>query len=490
MVDLDDLRQRISERREWLLVPDYGPSFPLLDSEIGVTSGDDRDLISFIDDGGLRNLEVTSFVHDGDQLVLDTADAGGIRLIPRTPAAELSHEVEALRLKKANETADLLTTAIPGSRVGRVAINEPGGRFCQIEFVRPDGVPAAAVCDLTGKLAAEYVFLHALNWLEALGMRKKPVLEIDLILERSAAAGAQRLSAMLTNAWRSKINVWAIDRRSELPRLELRNRLTLSSLWRDKAAKLKVTDPLGASKLVDRIRHLAPEEIDLSHSRNGVSLRYNGLAFARVRRIAGRDHAWFGVGRQDKTLDETSWPTLRRLVSDLAAFRNPDAAEIRHSFFRLAPEAWLESLLRRDIRSLDANLVLSPIHSQFRTAADKIDLLALRRDGRLVIIELKTHPDRQMVFQAAEYWRKIELQRRRGILAAANLFDGREIADRPAIIYLVSPAWSVHRDIATYARMLSSQIELWLFDLHQDWRREIKVVDRQRYAASEGSRSI
>jgi hypothetical protein len=147
----------------------------------------------------------------------------------------------------------------------------------------------------------------------------------------------------------------------------------------------------------------------------------------------------------------------------------------------LAAEAWLESILRRNIKLLDANLILSPIYNQFRSSNDKIDLLAIRKDGRLVIIEIKTSPDRDTIFQAADYWRKIELQRRRGVLADARLFGSREIADRPALIYIVAPALSFHHDFEYFARTLNSEIELWRWELHQDWRREIKVVGRKRY---------
>src|SRR5205823_8456791 len=130
---------------------------------------------------------------------------------------------------------------------------------------------------------------------------------------------------------------------------------------------------------------------------------------------------------------------LEELVESLKLNRSADAPNKRHHLYRTAPEAWLESILRRNIKLLDANLILSPIYNQFRFVRDKIDLLALRRDGRLVIIELKTQPDREMVFQAADYWRKIELQRLRGMLAVANLFEGREILDKPALVYLAAP---------------------------------------------------
>ena len=95
-----------------------------------------------------------------------------------------------------------------------------------------------------------------------------------------------------------------------------------------------------------------------------------------------------------------------------------------------------------------------------------------------MIIELKTQPDREMVFQAADYWRKIELQRRRGILHEADLFDGREILDKPALIYLAAPAWSFHRDFEFFAQTVAPEIELWRFELHENWRENVKVLAR------------
>src|SRR5690606_10293599 len=131
-----------------------------------------------------------------------------------------------------------------------------------------------------------------------------------------------------------------------------------------------------------------------------------------------------------------------------------ESPSARHKFYGMASETWLESILRRNIRQLDPNLILSPIHSQFRAAAEKIDLLALRRDGRLAIIEIKTSPDRETVFQAADYWRRIEHQRRKGELAKLRLFGDMEIADRPALVYVVAPALSFHYDMERFAQML------------------------------------
>jgi hypothetical protein len=207
-----------------------------------------------------------------------------------------------------------------------------------------------------------------------------------------------------------------------------------------------------------------------------------GLPFARVRKTLGSERAWFGVDKNKQLLTDESWDALGSLVAELAEYRRCDTTVKRHQFYRQASEAWLESILRRNVALLDPNIILSPIYNQFRSSNDRIDLLALRKDGRLVIIELKTSPDREMIFQAADYWRKIELQRRQGRLAEARLFGDRVILDRPALIYLAAPAWSFHIDFEYFARMLNTELELWRFELHEDWRREVKVVNRRSYA--------
>ena len=180
-------------------------------------------------------------------------------------------------------------------------------------------------------------------------------------------------------------------------------------------------------------------------------------------------------------LNDASWQTLIELIGDLESHRRPGAANKRHELYRAAPEAWLEAILRQNIKLLDANVILSPIYNQFRASSDKIDLLALRRDGRLVIIELKTTPDREAVFQAADYWRKIELQRRSGNLRAIRAFGDAYILDKPALVYIAAPALSFHRDFEFFARMLVPEIEMWRWELHQNWREKVKVVARRDY---------
>ena len=254
--------------------------------------------------------------------------------------------------------------------------------------------------------------------------------------------------------------------------------MRIDDLWRGRTRESKTSEAPQLSAAARRIIELAPGEIDAVFSRRGETLRFNGLPFARVRRVLGREKVWFGVENR-QPLAGDNMDDFAELVEDLRKFRAADSPNKRHAFYRIAPEAWLESVLRRNIRLLDANLILSPLYHQFRTGRERVDLLALRRDGRLVIIELKTDADRAAPFQLAGYWQQIERERRGGNLNKARLFGDLEIAAAPAICYMVAPTFSFHRDFEFLAGTLAREIEIHRFNLAENWRARLKVLDRR-----------
>ncbi len=481
MVNADELREIVDGRHEWLLVRDIGHTFPLEKHEIDIAEDGEKAHFGFLDDKGFHSWRLNGFGHNDGEITIDVSGAFAkkqetMRLIPRVLAAELTAEVEIARLEKANEIAGMIADNLVGSKLGRVALNIENGRLAQINCDSAEKVPMAAIADVTSTLTVEAVFTAAILWLEKLGLRKKKTVnEIWIICEKRQAKNAQKLHALLTERWKAKITVVEIDRKPEQPRLTLLPKRKIRELWREKAKKLKLPESPEPSITSQKIIELSPDKIDVVYSKQGETLRFMGLPFARVRTMIGIEKAWFGVGRERHILSDESWDDLAELVDSLEISRSADAVNKRHEHYRTAPEAWLESILRRNIKLLDDNLILSPIYNQFRFVSDKIDLLALRKDGRLVIIELKTQPDREMIFQAADYWRKIELQRRRGL---PDLFEGREILDKPALIYLAAPAWSFHRDFEFFARTVSPEIELWRFELHENWRKNVKVLTR------------
>jgi hypothetical protein len=486
MVTPSELRELIDAHPEWLLIRGSGRSFSLFGSEIELSLGEERPLVGFLDDGGFHSWRLNEFKLTDGAIELDVAGPFArkrevIRLVPRESSAELAAAVELARLEKTNEVAHLIEDSVPGSRLIRVELNADNGRFGQIIYER-NRTRTAALTDVTGQLTSESILSCAIVLLERLGgSAKNPVNELSVVAERRQAKALQKLHALLSDRWKSKITLWAVSRKSDPPRLVELAKRSISELWREKPQPLNVPRDPHPSDMAAEIMKLSPEKMDIVYSKQGETLRFLGMSFARVRTLPGKEKAWVGINKARRILTTENWNEAMELVGDLEKYRSADSENVRHEFYRTSPEAWLESILRRDIRQLDANLILSPIYNQFRMSQDKIDLLALRRDGRLVVIEVKTQPDREMIFQAADYWRKIELQRRRGILAQADLFDGREIVDKPILVYLVAPALSFHRDYELFARTLSPEIELWRFELHENWRAKIKVLARREF---------
>jgi hypothetical protein len=487
MVTPAELRELLNAHPEWLLIRGSGRSFPLLGSEIELTTSSEKTLLGFLDDGGFHSWRLNEFKFNDSAIIeLDVAGPFArkrevLRLVPRESAAALAAAVELARLEKTNEIARMIESSVPATKLVRVELNAENGRLGQIIFER-DRRRMAAIADVTSGLTAESILASSMVWLEKLSFRSKnPISEIYLIAENRQARTLQKLHALLNGRWKSKIGIFEISRKSESARLIELSKRKVSSLWREKTKKLTIPRDPQPSEIARKIAELAPAKIDIVYSRSGETLRFRGLSFARVRSLLNKEKAWFGTDKHRHILTTENWGELVDLVTDLRKYRIAESENTRHELYRASPEAWLESILRRDIRQLDANLILSPIYNQFRASNDKIDLLALRKDGRLVIIELKAQPDREMVLQSADYWRKIELQRRRGILNEANLFDGRKILDEPALVYLAAPALSFHRDYEFFARALASEIEIWRFELHENWRKEIKILARREF---------
>jgi hypothetical protein len=478
-----ELRTRIDTHFEWLLVREGGRTFPLRKTEIDVTCSSGKVLLGVFDDAGFDVSRVRSMKLDGEEVVLELSSefentGGSASLIPRTSARVLTRAIELARLERANAIAAALVKTFSGCKPTRVALNAENARLAQIFLLDAVKKEVAVLADVTATMVHEAVMTTAMLWFEKLRSRKKPISEIWVVAERKQARSLRTLFGLLNETAASSFRLFEI---AAGPTLELKELSRPASLWRERPKKISLPAEVSPTETARRILDLSPQTIDVIYSKQGETLRFRGLPFARVRTMAGHERAWFGIDRVRRPLTEATFSELVSLLRDLETYRDPSTPNSRHEYYRMSSEAWLESILRRNIRQLDANLILSPIYNQFRASADKIDLLAIRRDGRLIIIELKTSPDREMVFQAADYWRKIEMQRRRGELARVRAFGDMQILDKPALVYAVAPALSFHGDFGYFARSLRREIEVWRFELREDWRSEIKVLARRDY---------
>lgn len=484
-----EIETHLAAQNEWLLIQSSGKTFALQNTEIEITLERGKLFLGFLSDKGFQTWRISDCKIESDKISLNLSRNFGketekIKLVPRVSAKDLGENLELARLEKANQIAAVIKENIRGAKLVRVALNEENGRFAQIIFEDSRANQIAALADVTETLTPEILLSSAILWLTKLQSRKKkPVETIWILGEKKQAKKLQKLHALLREGWKKKIRIFEIsrqtaNRQNETVLNELAN-LRIAELWRAKPKEIKPVANHQTSETTQKIINLFPEKIDAVFTKNGETLRFLGLPFLRVRKIFDEEKVWFGIERDRQILAENNRQDLIRLIENLNAFRRFDSPNKQYALYYLAPEAWLEAVLRRNIKSLDANLILSPLYHQFRAERDKIDLLALRRDGRLVIIEVKVAPDREMIFQAADYWRKIELQRRKGNLQKARLFGDTEIADAPAIIYLAAPTLSYHKDFDFLAKTVAPEIEIYRFNLNENWRESLKVLDRK-----------
>jgi hypothetical protein len=309
-----------------------------------------------------------------------------------------------------------------------------------------------------------------------------------LIAESGCLESLGQRLALLREELRRVITLYELDRDGqELVQVFVPQLADLWAVPPQRFRRLPRKLPEALSETAARIKAYAPEAVDVVRSRRGETLRFHGLSFARVRRVMGRENVWFGVeGARRRLLDRSTGQEWLKLLRDLREHRSAEAIDQHHMLYRAAPEAWLEAELRRDVTRLDPGLRLAPLHPQFRPthtgASDSrpIDLLAIRRDGRLVVIELKVSEDRQHILQGADYWRRTEIYRRHGHIAEAQLFGDAIISDDPPLVYLVAPTLRFHRAFNLLARAITPEIEIYRIDINENWRAGVRVMRRLR----------
>jgi hypothetical protein len=146
------------------------------------------------------------------------------------------------------------------------------------------------------------------------------------------------------------------------------------------------------------------------------------------------------------------------------------------------PEAWLEARVRADLESLDATLRTQPVYGQVAQFAggDRgiIDLLAIDRDGRLAVIELKVDQDIHLPLQALDYWMRVKWHLDRGEIAESGHFTGLSLLAEAPRLLLVAPALEFHPANEVVLSFFPPEIPVERIGLGVQWRQELKVMFR------------
>ena len=97
-------------------------------------------------------------------------------------------------------------------------------------------------------------------------------------------------------------------------------RLEIENLWREKAGKIQLLENVETSDSAKEIIKSAPEKIDVILSKQGETLRFHGLPFARVRRVLKEEKVWFGVEKEKRILSENTEKDFYELIENLENF--------------------------------------------------------------------------------------------------------------------------------------------------------------------------
>jgi hypothetical protein len=232
--------------------------------------------------------------------------------------------------------------------------------------------------------------------------------------------------------------------------------------------------------------------------RNGgeVDFLWNGMEFARTRTelaansFARVEETTFGAGASETPLTEETAPALCELLLQLVDRRRGDGDK-RDALYRLQSERWLESVLRQNIGSIDAQIETQPVYAQVPafSAADRavLDLLAVRRDGRLVVLELKAEEDLHLALQALDYWVRVRWHnaQRDAITGQTELqrfgyFPANTLQAGAPLLYLVAPSLRIHPATEVVLQYISPEVEWTLVALDERWREQLRVVYRKR----------
>jgi hypothetical protein len=371
--------------------------------------------------------------------------------------------------------------------------------------------PAAAI---DGILTVGVLWLHQCRE-SAAGKRLYRGLRI-VVPSGMGALTASRLAWMNTQA--AQWELWELDERTEeLAQRDAADHGNLATHLVHAPNQAAARDRFRES--IERVMALVPET-----GRDVVELRLRGAAeaafllhgieFARVRAgYAGQsfnrlDEITIGAGANETALTQTNSEEMRTKIAALFDRRRAapiasegvganrvrpkaDATAANDPLYRMQPERWLESVLRKDVAVLDERLDSAHIYTQVPAfaASDRgmLDLLGVDRDGRLAIIELKADEDLHLVLQGLDYWVRVRWHHLRpgeegggSEFQRYGYFAGVRLLPESPRLYLVAPALRVHPASEVVLRYLSPQVQWELIALDERWREQVRVVWRKR----------
>ena len=447
-------------------------------------------ILSCWGDGWSRSWRVISCEISPGRLTLECAKQMGLKRCALTLSRGAGvRQAAQARKEFARKLAAMIEANLPGIRVekavtarndrrhlsgvhARLVIRDRGKRLAGIgvtESELPPNVDAALAAGLT--------------WLDELRRRSGSVDGLMIFAPRCDTI-AIRLTGISSA---TKVSLFRIDEtKGTIESVSPFDQGDLNDSFRKAARRAHWPRPgmlpPDCAMLVESVRRLAPDQIEAHHRGPWVSLSIRGLEVARV--WINRRRVEFGIGEARLKLDHRNEQELDRLIQETISRRRPESELRNEMIFRFQPERWLESIISRDVTALDSTLDPSFVYSQVPTYRGEqrtfIDLLAVTREGRLVVMELKVSEETEFPFQALDYWLRVEWHRSRGDFHRRGYFEGLSLIDAPPLLYLVAPLFRFHETTKLIAASIHERVPVYRIGINEDWRRGVRVLLRER----------
>jgi hypothetical protein len=245
------------------------------------------------------------------------------------------------------------------------------------------------------------------------------------------------------------------------------------------------------SATVSKVLALAPEAEVAVISPTELSFRLHGLELARVRLANApgtfqvSEEVIFGPPGYETRLNEQTAPAFAEFIRTVVEARSTNG-DRRDPLWRMYPERWLESLIFKNVSTVDSSLDPAHVYSQVPafSASDRamIDVLTCTRDARLAVLELKADEDIHLPLQGLDYWARVMWHHSRGEFQQYGYFPGQQLSPQTPLLFLVAPSLRVHPATDIVLPYFSPAIEWTLVGVDERWREGIKVIYRKSAA--------
>lgn len=237
---------------------------------------------------------------------------------------------------------------------------------------------------------------------------------------------------------------------------------------------------------VQRVVRLAADAIMPVRRADHIAFRIHGLEFAQLK-LGSRGKLTFGLEESLVLRNESDWKDLAECVTCILQERSAPA-QTGNTFCSVQAERWLESLILRDVRVIDARLNPRCVYPQVPAflGGDRgmIDILTVTHQGRLAILELKVSEDIELPAQGLDYWLRVRWHHSRREFQSRGYFTGLELSEAVPLLFFVCPQFRYHSSFPMITAQVSSAVPIIQVGINESWREGVRVILRRAINSS------